>query len=430
MGLIRQLSLVFFILSAVGSRQTASGAISPANGQRSPANDTLMVCKGCDHASITSAIESAHPGDVIQVMPGEYREGTIEVSKPLTLMGKGQPEVFGHDGGDVFVLDADYITVKGFVVRDVGISYVKDLAGIKVNERKHCRIENNRLLNTFFGIYLRYADSCVVTGNEITGQAKDEISSGNAIHLWYSKNIVLTGNSCLGHRDGIYLEFVENSMISHNISRGNVRYGLHFMFSNHDEYTGNTFEHNGAGVAVMFSRFIIMRDNIFEHNWGPSSYGLLLKDIFDGEITGNTFRQNTIGIYGDGSNRIHIHGNHFTGNGWALKILGSCSANIITGNNFEGNTFDVITNTSSNTNTYTGNYWSDYTGYDLDHDGTGDVPHYPVKLFSYIVGNVPSSIILLRSFFVDLVDFAEKVAPSITPQALVDPLPLIRRINL
>jgi nitrous oxidase accessory protein len=173
-----------------------------------------------------------------------------------------------------------------------------------------------------------------------------------------------------------------------------------------------------------------MKNNTFEKNWGSSAYGLLLKDISDGEITDNKFIENTIGIYGDGANRIRIEGNEFSANGWALKILGSCTDNIITGNNFLSNTFDVITNTSVSRNTYKGNYWSDYTGYDLDKDNIGDVPYKPVKLFSFVTSQVPAAIILLRSPFVDLVNFAEKVMPSLTPQTLEDHAPQMKKLNM
>ncbi len=200
------------------------------------------------------------------------------------------------------------------------------------------------------------------------------------------------------------------------------------MFSNNDEYLNNTFRNNGAGVAVMFSRNIIMRDNLFEKNWGPSSYGLLLKDILDGEVTGNRFIENTIGIYADGSNRIKITGNEFRHNGWALKILGSCMDNTVNGNNFLSNTFDLITNTSTNYNRFDGNYWSEYSGYDLDKNGIGDIPYKPVKLFSMVVSNLPASIILLRSSFVDLINFAEKITPSLTPVSLADNSPLMKMI--
>ena len=166
------------------------------------------------------------------------------------------------------------------------------------------------------------------------------------------------------------------------------------MFSNNDEYFNNTFKNNGAGVAVMFSRVIIMRDNIFENNWGPHPTDYCSRTSLMEKSPEIVFRENTIGIYADGSNRIKITGNEFRQNGWALKILGSCMDNTICGNNFLSNTFDLITNTSTNYNRYEGNFWSEYTGYDLNKDGIGDIPYKPVKLFSMIVSNLPVSIIL------------------------------------
>ena len=58
-----------------------------------------------------------------------------------------------------------------------------------------------------------------------------------------------------------------------------------------------------------------------------------------------------------------------------------------------------------NDNKFDGNYWSSYSGYDLDKDQIGDVPYRPVKLFSYVVNRTPETIILLRSLFVDLINF-------------------------
>jgi len=94
------------------------------------------------------------------------------------------------------------------------------------------------------------------------------------------------------------------------------------MFSNNDIYKNNTFENNGAGVAVMFSKKIKMYDNHFQYNWGSASYGLLLKEINDAEIIGNTFEENTIGINVEGTNRINYKNNTFKRNGWAVKVKG------------------------------------------------------------------------------------------------------------
>ena len=231
----------------------------------------------------------------------------------------------------------------------------------------------------FFGIYLEKAQNGKVINNKIVGDAVEEFNSGNGIQLWYCKNIEVKGNSVQHVRDGIYLEFSDDIVIKDNLSADNVRYGLHFMFSNDDTYESNIFENNGAGVAVMFSKNIKMYNNTFRKNWGTASYGLLLKEINDAEIYGNIFEENTTGISIEGSNRIDYKNNDFINNGWALKVRGACYTNAFTGNNFKYNSFDISYNSKLNDNLFDQNYWSSYTGYDLDKNGIGDVPYRPVK---------------------------------------------------
>jgi len=231
-----------------------------------------------------------------------------------------------------------------------------------------------------------------------------------------------------GHRDGIYFEFVENSLIRGNLSAHNIRYGLHFMFSPGNEYIENRFEANGAGVAVMYTQHVTMRNNVFSHNWGPSSYGLLLKEIGDSEITGNQFIGNTVGLHAEGSNRLRVTGNEFVRNGYAARIMANSMDGTFTGNDFVGNAFDVVTNSRQNFNTFDSNYWSAYRGYDLDRDGVGDVPYHPVGLFSLLVEKTPPSIVLLGSLFVNIIDITERVMPVFTPEALVDKNPRMTAI--
>lgn len=381
------------------------------------------VCPDCKLNSLTQAIKQADKFDTIYVSQGVYIEGEIIVDKPLTLLGIDFPVLDGEMKNGVITVTADSVWIEGFIIQNVSTSYIEDHAGLRVSRSKGFTIKNNRLLNTFFGIFLEASYDGVIEGNEIIGQAVDQINSGNGIHLWQCKNILILNNTVKKHRDGIYFEFVDDSEIIGNHSEGNLRYGLHFMFSNHDLYQDNTFKNNGAGVAVMFSKFINMYDNIFQDNWGQASYGLLLKEIYDGELRGNVFDRNTIGINAEGSNRLLFTGNTFVQNGWAIKILGACFNNTVTENNFLYNSFDLAYSGGLNDNTFNGNYWSDYTGYDLDKDGIGDVPFRPVKLFTYVVNQVPESIILIRSLFVYLIDFSEKVSPVFTPDNLVDAEP-------
>ncbi|GAB4413903.1 MAG: right-handed parallel beta-helix repeat-containing protein [Bacteroidia bacterium] len=383
----------------------------------------LTVCETCPHPTIRSSIAAAQPGDEIRVLPGHYREFHLVIDKALLLTGQDWPVVDGAAQGEIFTITADGVTIQGLEIRNVGSSYTEDRAAIRVKQAADFTLYHNRIYDAFFGIYLEHARTGRVLDNHIEGQAVEENSSGNAIHLWYCREIEIAGNVLRGHRDGIYLEFADHCCIYDNLSEHQVRYGLHFMFSNDDSYIGNTFRYNGAGVAVMFSRRIDMEENVFAYSWGRASYGLLLKEIYDARIERNVFRENTIGIYAEGSARMLYRHNMLHGNGWAMKIAGGCLANVLTGNDFTHNTFDFALGSAVNDNVFDGNHWSAYTGYDLDRDGWGDVPYRPLKLFSYIVSRTPEAVILLHSLLVDLIDLAERVSPVLTPADVLDRQP-------
>jgi|TARA_R110000796_G_scaffold13818_6_gene44624 nitrous oxidase accessory protein len=379
--------------------------------------------------SIKEGVVLAADFDTLLIKKGTYKEFNIQVTKPLTIIGENYPVIDGEDKGEIITIVSDNVTIDGLFIINVGTSYTADYAAIRVVQSENFLIQNVVLEKLFFGIYLEKSKNGKVYHNKIIGDAVDEYNSGNGIQLWYSQNIVVERNIVQHVRDGIYLEFSDNITIENNISSDNLRYGLHFMFSNDDVYKDNTFENNGAGVAVMFSKRIKMQGNTFRKNWGTTSFGVLLKEINDAEIIGNTFEENTVGISIEGSNRINYSKNNFIKNGWAIKVRGACYTNTFIHNNFMYNSFDLAYNSNLNDNIFDENYWSDYTGYDLDRNGTGDIPYRPVKLFSYIVNRTPETIILLRSLFMDIIDFSEKVSPVFTPDDLVDAKPLMKKIK-
>ena len=389
----------------------------------------IKVCKKCKYNTIVSAVAAAEDGDVIFIEKGIYKEGNIVINKSISLKGIDYPILDGENKTEILTIKANNITVEGLQIQNVGTSYIEDRAGLRIRKSKNFIIKNNILINTFFGIYLEHVSDGVIENNKIVGEAEKEMSSGNAIHLWYCKRIQILKNKVRRHRDGIYLEFVDDSTVRENVSEDNLRYGLHFMFSNDDDYVNNEFRRNGAGVAVMFSKKLNMINNLFEFNWGKTAYGLLLKEIYDAEIKQNTLKENTIGIYTEGSTRINYHSNDFLSNGWAIKISGGCLDNNVNNNNFISNTFDLSIGSSNNNNSFDKNYWSGYSGYDLNRDGVGDVPYRPVKLFNYVVNETPEASILLRSLFVDIINYSEKVSPVFTPKNVIDNEPKMGRIS-
>ncbi|MEX0813810.1 MAG: nitrous oxide reductase family maturation protein NosD [Chitinophagales bacterium] len=387
---------------------------------------TWHVKPNSELSEIKKALKLTNAYDTLFIHKGIYYENLIEVKKPLVIIGHETPVIDSQGGDEILIVASDNVSISGLTLKNIGPSFIKDRAAIRLLEVRDVVIKNNFLQNTFFGIYLQNSSHCKVISNTIIGNAKEEINAGNAIHIWKGNNIEVLDNHVSQHRDGIYFEFVDQSLIKGNTSLNNMRYGLHFMFSNYDIYEDNIFRHNGSGVAVMFSKHIKMLGNHFIDNWGGASYGILLKEISDGLMKGNTFERNTVGVYAEGANRIKIIENEFLNNGKALDIKGNCLDNEILSNNFIGNTFEVLTNSKSNLNHFEGNYWGQYKGYDLDKDGVGDVPHRPVNLFALITDKIPAASILLHSFLVTSMEMAERLFPQMIPEHLIDEKPQIK----
>lgn len=391
---------------------------------------TIIVGKRSAVTTIQQALELSADGDTIRVTEGLYKEKGLVIRKRVVLTGINYPVIDGEYQYEVIAIKADAVVVEGLKVINSGISSMNDFAGIKIYNSRKVMIRNNILFNTFFGIYAQLGTNCIIENNRVTGSAKNEQQSGNGIHCWKSDSMLIKNNRIIGHRDGIYFEFVTHSVISQNRAEKNIRYGLHFMFSNHDSYLDNEFRNNGAGVAVMFSHHVTMLNNLFTQNWGDAAYGILLKEISDSRIEKNKFIENTVAIFLEGANRIDVWKNSFQNNGWAMKIQASCMDIHVSNNNFQSNTFDVGTNGSLVLNKFSQNYWDKYEGYDLDKNNKGDIPYRPVSMYAVIVERNPTAMILFRSFMTTLFDKTEKLIPSLTPENLKDDSPLMKPLKL
>jgi len=380
--------------------------------------------------SLRKAVDAAKSGDTILLKKGIYREGNITINKSICLIGVDQPILDGENKYEILTVSGSGIIIKGIHFLNSGYSSMNDYASIKIIDANNVLVENNNIEHAYFAIHVANSRACTINQNTIHGTPKTEQTSGNGIHLWKCDKMIVKHNTITGQRDGIYFEFVTHSTITGNTSMNNIRYGLHFMFSNDDTYIENIFKDNGAGVAVMYSHHVQMMYNIFEHNWGPSAYGIFLKEISDAIIHRNKFIQNTVAIVMEGTNRINAQMNLFLNNGWALRIQASCDENSIHHNNFLGNTFDVATNGTMMLNKFYKNYWDRYEGYDMNRDKIGDVPFHPVSMYSMLIEQNSNALLLLRSFMISILDKAEKAIPSLTPEHLKDEQPLMKPLPL
>jgi nitrous oxidase accessory protein len=390
----------------------------------------IRVCKDCQYRNIKDAIYGAKARDIILIESGIYQEGQITIEKPLTIRGTKGTIIDGNYEKHVFDVKSNFVTIQKLTIINSGLSDLYEYAGIHAENVNGCIFEDNVFKNNAYAVYLAQVNDCIIQANTSVGNAENEVSGGNGIHLWSSSKVRILNNKLSRHRDGIYLEFSKDLEILDNQSYDNIRYGMHFMFSNENQFLGNSFENNSAGVAVMYSKRLYVKNNQFRDNWGESSNGLLIKDISDSIFINNEFKNNTVAIFADGSNNNIFFDNHFFNNGWGIKILGNSDYNRLKRNNFIENIFDVSTNSKSTTNIFLDNFWEKYKGYDLNRDGHGDVPHKPIHFFGYWVAVYPFLMILYESPVVLFLQGIEAAFPIITPVDYEDKFPSMKEINV
>jgi nitrous oxidase accessory protein len=390
-----------------------------------------------DFSSLSEALEGAEDDETIEVYGGIH-EGPIVIDRSVTMLGSDWPVIDGGGQGNVLHLTAPGITVNGFVIRNSGDSLHQENAGISV-EAPHAVLENNRLDETLFGIYLREAPGTIIRGNVISSKDLDVPRRGDAIRVWFSNDVLVEDNVAAKGRD-VVLWYSENLIVRGNeVTDG--RYGLHFMYCDDATIENNLLANNSVGTFLMYSRRLHLVGNTIAHNRGPSGFGVGLKDMDDALIENNLFLDNRIGAHLDNSPREIDSIGEFTGNVFAFNDVGVSLMPSVRHNEFSGNSF--VDNEQqvaiagggarASTNEWTvgqqGNYWSNYVGYDGNADGRGDVPYKAERLFEKLIDQNSALRLFVYSPVEQAVDFAARAIPFVKPQpTLSDEAPMMQPI--
>ena len=136
-------------------------------------------------------------------------------------------------------------------------------------------------------------------------------------------------------RDGFYIQSSSHGTIPRNVAR-DLRYGLHYMFSDDNVFEDNLFENGAAGTALMYSKRIAFRRNRFLHNRGFASVGLLFKACDDVLAEDNLIADNARGIFLEGSYRNVFRRNVVAESDIAIVLYDSSGQNRFEGNSFVG----------------------------------------------------------------------------------------------
>jgi len=403
----------------------AAGSL-PAAAQRLPVRTNVPPRPG----AFTAALAACVAGDTLVLLPGVHRD-RVRIERSVLVTGAPGAELQGNGTGSLVTIAASGVTIQDLALRGSGRRVITIDAAIQVITATSVTVRRLVIRDCLYGVYAERADRLVVEDCRLTGRVPPmkEDGEGNGIHLWYCRDAVLRRNDLSRFLDAIYLSFADGTRVEDNQLHDGGRYGLHTMYCQDNRLTGNRFTRNVAGCAIMFSNHLEVEKNDFDHNRGPRTYGLLLKDCSSGRFRDNRLVDNTIAVFMDNSNRNRIEGNLLQDNGWGLLVFSSCAGNVVTGNAFINDDYPVALDMRRTSNQFDdgsrGNYWSDHAPYDLDDDGFGDVPHSPVGAFAFLSKQFPDLSVLAGSPAVIALGVAERVVPALRPSEAVDRHPLM-----
>jgi len=380
----------------------------------------------------------AEPGATLVIEPGVYREH-LRITRPVTLVAKGTVVIDGGGSGDIVEIAAPGVTFRGFTVRSTGIDLDKENAAIRVLAPRAV-IRDNIVENVLFGIDLREAPDSLVSNNRIGGKDLDIARRGDGLRLWRSDRTIVEDNVIHDGRDAI-LWYSKGVVVRRNTGHDS-RYGLHLMFSDDVTITDNEFTRNSVGIYLMYSTGVEISGNRLIQNRGPSGYGLGLKETDRFVVRANLMVGNRSGVYIDGSpfspdGPGEFTANTFAGNDVGITFLPSARGNLLHANNFIDNFNQVAVagRGSLAANQFwkgdTGNFWSDYTGYDQNHDGVGDFIHESATLFEDLMDREPALRLFLFSPAQQAVEFVGRAVPAVRPEPkFTDEVPLMRPVPI
>lgn len=378
--------------------------------------------------SIADAVRRAQPGDTVQVERGAYTEHLV-IDKALTLQGHNRPTISGKNSGDVIRVRASGVTIEGLVIRDSGADLGAQNAGVYVEPgADRATVQDCELVYNLFGVWLETSNDAQLLRNVITGK-RDlmSVNRGNGIQVYNTSGARIIDNDISYTRDGIYVDISTRALF-----RGNrihhVRYGTHYMNTNNSTWESNVSYLNRGGLALMEVRNLVVRNNIA---WGNTDHGIMLRTIQDSVIENNIVAGNGRGFFIYDAEYNVVRKNLVINNRIGVHLAAGSANNQVDGNDFIDNQEQVkfVAARDVEWGRTQGNFWSNYTGWDQNGDGVGDVAYEANDVVDRLNWQYPLVKTLLSSPAIQTLRFVARQFPVLRAPSIVDKHPRMHPLN-
>ncbi|MEH6547434.1 MAG: nitrous oxide reductase family maturation protein NosD [Sneathiella sp.] len=376
---------------------------------------------------LTRAITDARDGDTLFISGGIFY-GPLTLSKSLSLIGVNNPTIMGNQTGSVITVTAPNTEIRGLTVTGSGLSLeTQDSAIFLEKTATGAVVDDNNISNNLIGIYVSGAKNSLIRDNRITGRQDLRVNErGNGIQIWNAPGTIVEKNSIQFGRDGIFVTTSKRNIFRDNRMQ-DLRFAIHYMYTNKSEVTGNYSSRNTVGYALMSSTDLLVEGNISD---GDRDRGLLFNYTNKIVARRNIVKggpEKCVFIYN--SNKNLFTENLFSDCAIGVHFTAGSERNIMTGNAFINNQAQVKyvgTRWLEWSDGGIGNYWSDHAAFDLDRNGLADSIYRPNDLTDRIIWQFPSAKLLINSPAVQLLKYAQAAFPALHPGGVIDSNPLMQ----
>lgn len=433
---LASVALAAACLVGVGFRARAGGVsggahpAAPVTGPReSAAVPGEVVVR--DEDELRRALADAEGPRDLRLAPRVWH-GDWEIRRPVALRGGPGVVLEGTGTGTVVDVQADDVTIADVVVRGSGSRHTHEDAGIKAKGAR-IRVERVFVDRTLFGISLQLCDACVVDSSRVQGRADVEASvRGDGIKLWEASGSIVRDSIVEDARD-LVVWYSRRVHLERNVVRRS-RYGTHFMYAHDGVLADGRLEGNVVGVFVMYSARLRAERTMMLGAHGAAGMGIGFKESDAVAVEDCWIVGNTTGVYLDRTPRTPAEPVSFARNvlaldDVALRLHGSERGIRVVDNDFRGN--GVVAQVEGGGDALglelSGNWFDEYAGYDLDGDGTGEVPFEQRRLSTELADAHPSIRFLDGTAALGLVDTIAHAVPLLASRKLLaDARPAMR----
>ncbi len=384
-----------------------------------------------DDAGLQQLLTEAPAGSNLLLAPGRYR-GPLLIERGLTLWGPRTAVVYTSGQGTTVRLHGKGSAALGFSIEGSGTRYDLLDAGLEL-KGEDLRAEGLHITEAVYGIIANRSRRIRLRGNYVVGTGQAAMGlRGDGIRVWETYDSEISHNRMRAARDMV-IWYSSNNTIFENEVRG-CRYGTHLMYSHDNQVYNNTYVRNVVGLFSMYSRKLLLQNNIFASSTGSAGIGLGMKESSDLQVLDNFFISNQRGMYFDNSpfgenTSIEVRDNEFYFCSVALDFHDPPKAVILADNLFRANwsLIAVAGRGDALAVETSGNDFDSYRGYDLDHDGCGDMPFEERSMSEQLISSCESLALFRGTPASGMLEAIGQLLPLYRPKALLrDDRPAMR----